>query len=46
MRSIVDIPSALIAIVAVGSLTYFKKLKEPFLILIAAVAGLLLKSFF
>jgi chromate transporter len=46
MRSIVDIPSALIAIAAVGSLIYFKKLKEPYLILIAAVAGLLLKSFF
>jgi len=46
MRSIVDIPSALIAIAAVGLLIYFKKLKEPYLILIAAVAGLLLKSFF
>ena len=46
MRSIVDIPSALIAVAAVGSLIYIKKLKEPYLILIAAVAGLLLKSFF
>jgi chromate transporter len=45
-RSIVDIPSALIAIAAVGLLIYFKKLKEPYLILMAAVAGLLLKSFF
>jgi len=46
MRSIIDIPSALIAIAAIGSLIYFKKLKEPYLILIAAVAGLLLRSFF
>ncbi len=44
-RSIKDIPTALIAIGATLALTYFKKLKEPYIILIAAVIGLLLKSF-
>lgn len=42
-RSIRDIPTALIAIGATLALTYFKKLKEPYIILIAAVIGLLLK---
>jgi chromate transporter len=43
MRSITDITSALIAIAAVGSLIYFKKIQEPYLIVIAALIGLLLK---
>ena len=42
-RSITDIPTALIAIGATLALIYFKKLKEPFIILIAAVIGLIIK---
>ena len=44
-RSIKDIPTALIAVAATLALTYFKKLKEPYIILIAAVIGLILKLF-
>jgi len=43
MRSIKDIPTALIAIAALLVLVYFKKLQEPFIILIAAAIGLILK---
>ena len=42
-RSITDIPTALIAIGATLALIFFKKLKEPFIILIAAVIGLIIK---
>jgi chromate transporter len=42
-RSIVDIPTALIAIAALAALIYFKKIQEPYIIVMAAVAGLLLK---
>ncbi|MES2732292.1 MAG: chromate transporter [Bacteroidota bacterium] len=45
IRSITDIPSALIAIASVLALLYIKKLQEPYIILIAAVLGLALKSF-
>lgn len=45
-RSIIDLPTALIAIAATLALIYVKKIKEPYLILIAAFIGLLLKSFF
>jgi chromate transporter len=45
IRSIVDIPSALIAIGALLALIYIKKMKEPYIILIAAIIGLALKSF-
>jgi chromate transporter len=45
IRSILDIPSALIAIGALLALIYIKKMKEPYLILIAAIIGLALKSF-
>jgi len=45
MRSITDVPSALIAIGTGLSLLYVKKLQEPYLIGIAAVLGLLLKAF-
>lgn len=41
-RSIVDFPTALIAVFSVLSLIYLKKLKEPYIILIAAVIGLLI----
>jgi len=43
MRSLVDIPTVLIAILSMLALIYIKKVKEPHLILIAAVIGLILK---
>jgi chromate transporter len=42
-RSIIDIPTALIAAATVFTLIYARKIKEPYIILIAAVAGLLIK---
>jgi chromate transporter len=42
-RSIIDIPTALIAIAALAALIYFKKIPEPYIILTAALAGLLIK---
>lgn len=42
-RSIIDIPSAIIALAAIASLIYFKKIQEPYLIVIAAVIGVLIK---
>jgi len=44
MRSITDIPTALIGIAAVLSLIYIKKLQEPYIIGIAAIVGLLIKT--
>jgi chromate transporter len=44
-RAITDIPTALIAIAAALALLYFKKLKEPYIILIAAAIGLVIKFF-
>ncbi|WP_343582800.1 chromate transporter [Herbaspirillum sp.] len=41
-RSVIDIPTALIALVTIILLWRFKKLQEPFIIAIAAVAGLVL----
>jgi chromate transporter len=43
-RSIIDIPTTLIAIAALMALIYFEKIKEPYIILIAALVGLLIKS--
>lgn len=43
MRSVVDIPTALIAVGTVLCLIYVKKIQEPHIILIAAVLGLILK---
>ncbi len=43
-RSIVDIPTAIIAVCAVLLLIYTKKIQEPYVILAAAVIGLLIKS--
>jgi len=43
MRSIIDIPTALIALVSMLTLIYVKKAKEPHLILISALIGLILK---
>lgn len=42
-RSITDIPTALIAIASVFALIYIKKIQEPYLILIAAIIGVILK---
>jgi chromate transporter len=45
MRSITDIPTALIAITTVLALIYIKKIQEPYIILFAAILGLAIKSF-
>lgn len=44
-RSIVDVPSGLIAVVTALALIYIKKLQEPYIILIAAVVGFCLKEY-
>ena len=44
MRSITDIITAAIAITSVMALLYFKKLQEPYVILVAAVVGILVKG--
>ena len=44
IRSITDIPTALIAIAAIFALLYIKKIKEPYVILVAAIIGLILKT--
>lgn len=44
IRSITDIPTALIAIAAIFALLYIKKIKEPYIILFAAIIGLILKT--
>lgn len=44
-RSIIDIPTAAIAVVTLLALIYYKKIQEPYIILIAALAGLLIKNF-
>lgn len=44
IRSIVDIPTALIAVVSVLALIYVKKIQEPYIILIAAIIGLIVHS--
>jgi chromate transporter len=43
-RSIIDIPTALIAITALLTLRYIKKLQEPYIIGFAALLGLLIKT--
>lgn len=43
-RSIIDIPTALVATAAVLALIYIKKLQEPYIIAIAAIIGLLIKT--
>lgn len=43
IRSLIDIPSAAIAFVSLLALIYFKKIQEPYIILIAAIVGLILK---
>lgn len=44
LRSIVDVPTALIGIAAVLALIYIKKLQEPYIIGIAAIIGILIKT--
>jgi chromate transporter len=44
IRSIVDIPTALIAFASIVVLLFLKKIKEPYIILAAAILGLILKS--
>jgi chromate transporter len=44
LRSIVDIPTVLIAIAAVLALIYIKKLQEPYIIAIAALIGIFIKT--
>lgn len=46
IRTIIDIPTALIALTTIVVLLKFKKIKEPQIILIAAVIGLILKLVF
>jgi chromate transporter len=45
LRSITDIATSLIALAALIALIYFKKIQEPYVILVAALLGLLLKYF-
>jgi chromate transporter len=44
MRSITDIPTALIALATVVALIYIKKIQEPYIIAVAALVGLTIKS--
>ena len=44
-RSITDLVTILIAIVTIFILLYFKKIKEPYIIIGAAIIGLILKTF-
>jgi len=46
IRSIKDIPTTLIAFFTLITLIYIKKIKEPFIILTAAVIGIILKLIF
>ncbi|WP_114938659.1 chromate transporter [Mucilaginibacter endophyticus] len=43
-RSIIDIPTAIIALATVMALIYVKKIQEPYIIAIAALLGMLIKS--
>lgn len=42
-RSITDIPTAVIAIATIFALLYIKKIQEPYIIVVAAFLGILLK---
>jgi chromate transporter len=44
-RSITDIPTAMIAIATIFVLIYSKKVQEPYIIAVAALLGILIKSF-
>ena len=45
MRTIKDIPTAIIAVLTIFVLIFFKKIREPQVILCAAIAGLVIKYF-
>lgn len=42
-RSILDIPTALIAVAAILALIYIKKIQEPYIIAVAAALGIIIK---
>jgi chromate transporter len=44
-RTIIDIPTSLIAITTVITLLYYKKLQEPYIIVISGILGILIKLF-
>jgi chromate transporter len=44
-RTLLDLPSVLIAVITASILFRFKKLQEPYVILIAAFVGLIIKTF-
>lgn len=46
IRSIVDIPTAIISIASITVLIFIKKIREPYIILAAGIIGLLLKTAF
>jgi chromate transporter len=46
LRSIVDIPTGIIAVLAILSLIYIRKMKEPYIILVAASIGVCIKLLF
>ncbi len=43
-RSIIDVTTALIALATIAALIYIKKLQEPYIIIVAALLGLLIKN--
>jgi chromate transporter len=43
-RSIIDFPTVLIAFLSIFALLYIKKIQEPYIILIAAILGIIIKS--
>jgi chromate transporter len=44
-RSLVDIPTIMLALVTAGVLLYSKKVKEPIIILVAALLGFVIKTY-
>lgn len=44
LRSIKDIPTLLISVFSILSLLYIKKIQEPYVILIAAILGIIIKE--
>ncbi|WP_035643737.1 chromate transporter [Flavobacterium sp. ASV13] len=42
-RSIIDVPTAIIAILTILALIYLKKIQEPYIILIAGIIGIFIK---
>jgi chromate transporter len=45
LKSIIDIPTAIIAVLAILALTFIRKIKEPYIILVAAIAGFIIKTY-